>query len=244
MNRCHGFLLTGFSAFILTSTAAAAEPVIVVTGSGSAEVPPDRVTIEFMVQNRSRTAAEASDENARKTRPILEALHRLGVPDTAVTSAGFAVQPPWDPRTGARKENQSLAMHRVRVKVKEIRSAGSIVEAVLDTGADRIESVSFTVSDLDSARESALSEAVAQARGDADVMARAAGGQLGRLIEVTTQGTASPPRAYDLHLSYVNATASGSGTPSITPGPTMVSVTVLGRWEFVEGRAVPGRRSR
>ena len=241
MDRCH-FLLKGLFALILICGTASAEPVIVVTGSGSAEVPPDRVTIEFTVQNRSRTAAEASDENARKTRPILAALHRLGVPDTAVTSAGFAVQPPWDPRTGARRENQSVAMHRVRVQVREIRAAGSIVEAVLDRGADRIESVSFTVSDIDSAREASIAEAVAQARGDAEVMARAAGGRLGQLIEVTTQGTAAPPRELRAGLSMV--TGGGSGTPSITPGPTRITVTVLGRWGFVEGNALPRRRSR
>lgn len=222
-----------------------AEPVIVVTGSGSVEVQPDRVTIEFTVQNRSRSAADASDENARRTRPILEALRRMGVPDTAVTSAGFGVQPGWDPRTGARKENQSIATHRVRVRVSDIRSAGSIVETVLDRGADRIESVSFTVSDIDSAREAAISHAVAQARGDAEVMARAAGGQLGRLIEVTTQGTAVPPRAYELRAGYISSSVSGGGgPPSITPGPTVVSVTVLGRWGFAEGNSFPGRRSR
>src|SRR5258705_12366057 len=110
MNRWHRFLRTGVPALFLIWGTASAEPVIVVTGSGSTEVPPDRVTIEFLVQNKSRTAAEASDENARKTRPILEALRRMGVPDTAGTSAGFAVQPPWNSRTGARKENQSLAM--------------------------------------------------------------------------------------------------------------------------------------
>jgi uncharacterized protein len=242
MKRCHGLLLSGYCAVILIGGTASAEPVIVVTGSGSADVPPDRVTIEFTVQNRSRTAAEASDENTRRTRPILGALHRLGVPDTAVTSAGFAVQPTWDPRTGARKENQSVAIHRVRVRVNDIRSAGSIVEAVLDSGADRIESVSFTVSDIDSAREAAISDAVRQARGDAEVMARAAGGKLGRLIEVTTQGTAVPPRAYDLHAGYVSSSASSAGPPSITPGPTRVTVTVLGRWEFAEGIALTGRR--
>jgi hypothetical protein len=238
MNRCHRFLSRSVPALFFVWGTASAEPIIVVTGSGSAEVPPDRVTVEFTVQNRSRTAAEASEENVRKTRPILEALHRLGVPDTAVTSAGFAVQPPWDPRRGGRKQNESQATHRVRVKVREIRSAGSIVEAVLDSGADQVESVSFTVSDIDSAREAAISEAVAQARGDAEVMARAAGGQLGPLIEVTTQGTAAPPRAYSSQSMVV---AGASAQPSITPGPTRVTVTVLGRWGFVEGKALPSR---
>lgn len=224
--------LAGLVMLLLAGGAGAAESVIVVTGTGSAEMQPDRVTIEFTVLDRARTAAEASEGNARQTQPILTALRALGVPDTAVTSAGFAVQPPWDPRRGTRKENESVATHRLRVRVSEIRTAGAIVETLLDSGADRIEIVSFSVSRTDSAREAALSQAVEQARGDAEVMARAAGGSLGPCIEVTTQGTAAPPRAHEVRA--MSLVASPSIPPSITPGPTLISVTVLGRWMFVE----------
>jgi uncharacterized protein YggE len=233
-NPAFGVALVGLMTLIAPGSAAAAEstagPLIVVTGRGAAEVQPDRVTIEFTVVNRAKSAAEASDENTRRTKPILSALHVLGVPDSAVTSAGFAVQPSWDYKRGIRKENESAATHRIRVRVSEIRAAGSIVETILDNGADRIESVSFTVSSLDSARQAALTLAVREARGDAEIMARAAGGELGPLIEVTTQGTAAPPRA---EIRAGMSTAVASSVPSITPGPTTVSVTVLGRWAFV-----------
>jgi uncharacterized protein YggE len=218
------------AALAAAGNAEAEQAIIVVTGSGSAEVQPDRVTIEFSVLNKAKTAAEASEGNARQAEPILAALRALGVPDTAVTSAGFAVQPPWDPKKGTRKENESVATHRIRVKVSEIRTAGTIVETVLDNGADRIESVSFSVSNTDSTREAALTQAVREARNDAEVMARAAGGRLGSLIEITTQGTAAPPRTYEARAMM----ATVSSPPSITPGPVVVRVTVLGRWVFVE----------
>ena len=218
-------------ALLTFGTAIAAEPLIVVTGSGSAEIQPDRVTIEFSVLDRAKSAADASEASARRTQPILAALRNLGVPDSAVTSSGFAVQPTWDHKRGVRKD-ESMATHRLRIRVSEIRKAGAIVEAVLDKGADRIETVSFSVSNADSARESALAKAVREARDDAEVMAHAAGGRLGSLIEITTQGTAAPPRAYETRS--MSATVSQSVLPSITPGPTIVTVTVLGRWTFSE----------
>jgi hypothetical protein len=130
-----------------------------------------------------------------------------------------------------RKENESTAIHRIRVRVREIRAAGTIVETVLDSGADRIEGVSFSASSTDSARQAALTQAVEQARDDAAIMAKAAGGELGALLEVTTQGTAVPPRAYEGRV--MNSIASPSTVPSITPGPIVVSTTVLGRWGFL-----------
>lgn len=221
--------LFGLATLLAEVSATAIEPLIVVTGTGSVEVQPDRVTIEFSVVNRAKSAADASAGCARRAQPILASLHTLGVPDSAVTSASFAVQPPWDPKRGERK-NESLATHRIRVRVSEIQEAGTIVEGILDSGADRIDFVSFTVSGIDSARQAALTLAVSQARHDAETMAGAAGGKLGPLIEVTTQGTAAPPRTHEIKAGYSTASA----PPSITPGPTVVTVTVLGRWAFVE----------
>jgi len=227
-------MLVGVALLVAPGIGRAGDQLVVVTGSGSAETQPDRVTIEFSVVHRGKTAAEASSGCAKDADPVFAALRALGVPDSAVTSAGFGVQSPWDSKRGTRQENVSIATQRVRVRIRETRTAGAVVEAVLDHGADRIESVGFSVSDLDSARQAALTQAVRQARLDAETMARAAGGTLGSLIELTTQGTAAPPRTYD-SIGMRMALVSGSpAMPSITPGPTVVTVTVLGRWTFAE----------
>ena len=215
------------------------DPVIVVTGTGAVEARPDRVMVEFTVVTRAKSAAAASTASAAETKPIVAALSALGVPDSAITSAGFAVQPKWDHRRGSRNEGtkESTASHRIRVRVREVELAGAIAECVLDNGADRIELVTFSVSNLDRSREEALTQAVGQARSDAAAMAKAAGGELGRLIEVTTQGTAAPPRT---HYAYAELRSgvvhSSSSPPSITPGPTTVTVTVLGRWAFAAAK--------
>ena len=65
----------------------------------------------------------------------------------------------------------------------------------------------------------------------------------GSLIVVTGSGsaemqpdrvtiTAAPPRAFESRLQA--GTISTGTLPSITPGPITVTVTVLGRWGFVE----------
>src|SRR6266436_2598639 len=96
--------LAALAELLATGSADAGESVIVVTGSGSVEVQPDRVTIEFTVLSRAGSAAEASEGSVRRTAPILAALHTLGVPDSAITSTVFAVQPSWDFKRGMRKE--------------------------------------------------------------------------------------------------------------------------------------------
>jgi uncharacterized protein YggE len=227
--------LAALAAGFTSGQAAAEESVIVVTGSGAAEVRPNLVTIEFFVVTRARSAAEASQLNASRTNSILAALRSMGIPDTATTSIGYAVQPSWDPKRGTQKERESTATHRMRVRIAEIRTVGAIVESVLDGGADRVESIAFSASSIDSVRDAALTEAVEQARRGAESMARAAGGDLGTLIEVTTQWQSAPPPTprglFRLELPVNLSTAA-----AITPGPMVITASVLGRWTFADRR--------
>jgi uncharacterized protein YggE len=192
--------LAALAAGFTSGQAAAEESVIVVTGSGAAEVRPNLVTIEFFVVTRARSAAEASQLNASRTNSILAALRSMGIPDTATTSIGYAVQPSWDPKRGTHKERESTATHRI-----------------------------------DSVREAALTEAVEQARRGAESMARAAGGDLGTLIEVTTQWQSAPPPT-PRGLFRLELPVNLPSGPAITPGPMVVTASVLGRWAFVGGR--------
>ncbi|MEO5511070.1 MAG: SIMPL domain-containing protein, partial [Longimicrobiales bacterium] len=85
-------------------------------------------------------------------------------------------------------------------------------------------------------RRMAISAAVGSARADAEAMARAAGGTLGELLELSTNGPTVPPRPmYDM---AVRASAKGmqvEPTP-VNPGQQTVTVYVNARWKFVGQR--------
>ena len=73
--------------------------------------------------------------------------------------------------------------------------------------------------------------AVANARADAEAMAQAAGGRLGSLIELSTQGPTVPPRPM-FDLAARAKVAMAEPTP-INPGQQTVTVFVTARWAFV-----------
>jgi uncharacterized protein YggE len=82
---------------------------------------------------------------------------------------------------------------------------------------------------MDEARRTALKAAVEQARHDAEAMAAAAGGELGRLVFLTSglvQGF--PDRGIELGGGTVAARAT-----EIRPADLTVSAFATGRWEFV-----------
>jgi len=97
-----------------------------------------------------------------------------------------------------------------------------------------INSLSFYASSIDEARRQAIAAAVASARADAEAMARAAGGTLGALIELSTGGPTIPPRPmYD--MAARGKTMMAEATP-VNPGLQTVTVFVTARWRFEPAR--------
>jgi uncharacterized protein YggE len=130
-----------------------------------------------------------------------------------------------------------IARNTVRATVKRLDETGKVIDAALGAGATAIASVQFSSPSADQARSSALAMAVAQAQRDAEVLARAAGGTLGRLLSMSSSGPGGPGYQYasDINFAYP-IEAGGSVYPTmINPRDLSVNVSVFGRWEFIPG---------
>jgi len=119
----------------------------------------------------------------------------------------------------------------VRVEVRDIGMIGRAIDASLDAGANMISSLSFYSSTLENARREALARAVSDARKDAEAIARAAGGVLGPLVEITSMPNPGPPPMPMLRQAMERDAAAAS-TP-IEPGQQTISAMVTARWVFV-----------
>jgi uncharacterized protein YggE len=118
----------------------------------------------------------------------------------------------------------------VDVEVRRTDQVGPVIDAALGKGANQINAVQLFSSNTDAGRRLALAEAIAKARGDADAMARAAGGKLGPLLEIATTDDGGGPRP--MYRSAMSARAAYAPTP-IEPGELTVQVRVSARWHFV-----------
>lgn len=88
----------------------------------------------------------------------------------------------------------------------------------------------FAASRTDEARREALARAVERARADAEAMARAAGGRLGALLELTTEPRSTVLRRYAPQA--VELAGEVELPTPILPGEQTITVRVMGRWRF------------
>jgi uncharacterized protein YggE len=209
-------------------------PALVTSGQGEAKVAPDRASLLVNVQTRATTAAAAASDNATKTRAVLDALAKLGLPREQLGTEGYSVYPEmrYDNNGGSPKVTGYVVTNTVKAETHRVEQAGAMIDASLGAGANMINSLSFYASSIDVPRREAIAAAVASARADAEAMARAAGGSLGALLEMSTQGPTTPPRPmYDMAMAR-GKVAQAEPTP-VNPGLQTVTVYVTARWQFV-----------
>jgi uncharacterized protein YggE len=213
--------------------ALSAVPTLVTSGQGEAKVTPDRVSVMVNVQTRAATAAAAGADNAQRTRAVLTALAALALPKDQLSTEGYSVYPEmaYDKAGGSPRVVAYVVTNTVRAESHQPAQAGAMVDAALGAGANLINGLSFYASSIDEPRRAAISAAVGNARADAEAMARAAGGSLGGLIELSTQGPTAPPRPM-FEMAMRKSAGMAEQTP-VNPGQQTVSVFVTARWAFV-----------
>jgi uncharacterized protein YggE len=246
MNSINGIRLSAsvlmFSAAVLAPNMGSAQgapqsaggpPQVITTGVGEAQVTPDRAVISIGVQTRATTAGQAGADNARRQRAILDTLRSLGAKNDQLSTTNYSVFPEMNalsPQAPPKTSGYAVS-NTVRVDVRNLDDIGRFIDAALAKGANSMSGLQFYSSKADSARRAALATAVANARADAEIIARAGGGTLGSLI-LLINGESQAPRSMEMPM----ARAAMAPSTSIEAGQQTVSAAVTVHWVFVPGR--------
>lgn len=213
-----------------------APPQIVTSGLGEARTTPDRAMLEVSVQTRAATAAVAATQNAEKQRAVIAALRAQGLRAEQISTVNYNVYPDMrhDPR-GAEEPKVIgyVVTNSVRAELREVDKVGAVIDAALAAGANMISSLNFYSANTDAERRSALAAAVEKARGDAEALARAAGGSLGALLEMSTAEMRPPQPMYA--NARMSMQAGNAMDTQIEPGQQTLAVFVNTRWAFIPG---------
>jgi len=226
-------VMLGATSVPLMAQAGGFPPQIVTSGNGEAQVSPDRATIMIGVQSRASTAAAAGADNARKQKAIIDALKALGVASEQISTVNYNVNPEMQYPTPTNPTTRVIAYtvsNSVRVDVRRLDDIGKLIDAALGKGANEISSLQFSSSKADSVRRVALATAVTDARADAEALARAAGGSLGPILEITTASTPPRPIMFDARMEM---SAKAAVPTPIEPGQQTISANVTVRWSFI-----------
>ena len=233
------FSATVFGATTFSTVAAAQTPPppptpqIVVSARGEVQVAPDRARVQVGVETQAKTALLASQENNRKQAAILAAVRALGIPAAQIQTLNYSVMPiqRYDEKTQRTLIDGYRVSNIVQVETDKIEQAGPIIDAGLTSGANRVAGLDFLVKDRTKAQELALTKAVEQARRQAEVAAKAAGGLVVELLELTINDFERQEPRMVMAMAKMDMADASTPTP-VSEGMSTVAVSISTRWRF------------
>lgn len=129
------------------------EKTISVTGTASTSVDPNLLNIQFGVETQAKTASEAIDSNNELMNQVVDAIEKLGITKDEIRTSSFSIYPIYDsitdPKTGLYIRSE-LTGYRVSnilsVKTDKLTIGGDVIDAAVQAGANRVDSVFFSLS--------------------------------------------------------------------------------------------------
>ena len=201
-------------------------PTIGVSGTGSVHYAPDIANLSLGVRAESPSAASAAKSVNARAQSVIDAVRALGIADAAIATSNYTIdyQPPQQPDTGnqtmsvARKPLATgtyVATETIDVKTA-IGKAGAVLDAAVAAGSDETYGISFDTSQRQALYREALARAVADARSQAEILAKAAGVDIAGVQSISAGGGTPTPmfRAAALEVAAPSPPVMG-GTGSV-----------------------------
>jgi uncharacterized protein YggE len=163
---------------------------ITVVGTGEIKVTPDTASVQIGVETTAPTTQEALSQNTAQATAIIEKIKQLGVAEKDIQTSGFNISPTYS--SDGRQVTGYTVGNQVSVTIRDLAKAGSLLDQVVQAGANRIYGVSFTVSDPAAAQSQARDKAVADAKSRAAQLAQGAGATVGQVLVINENVGSSP----------------------------------------------------
>lgn len=222
---------------LLTACASCAlaedDRVLKVTGSATVTLAPDTVTIRLGVNTKDQNVQTAQQQNAQIMETVKRAIFALGVEEKDVITDYFNVYNTTDySADGQPKKEYFVIEHMLCVTVRDLNQVGAVLDAAVNAGANQSSGIEFSSSKANEAYQKALARAVEDAAMKAQIMAAAAGKQLGDLLEMEARDSSYyAMRDYGVSNTYQLA-ASMKADTVISGGDIAVSATVNLEYAF------------
>lgn len=208
-----------------------AEPgprTIRVIGTGEAKAAPDEAYLDFGVETAAPTAQAAAEQNAREMEQVIRALTAAGIARRDIETRNFSVFPDYAPPRPGTEGEPTVRGYRVTnivtARTDRIAQVGSLVDAALRAGANRVHGVRFAIKNVAAVRAEAIRDAVAKGRADAAAIAGALGVRLGAVLDASTAG-GTPPVFAKGEVAQMRDMAGAAATP-IEAGEQSVTASV------------------
>lgn len=171
-----------------------------VSGESELITVPDQAEVSAGISARAATVAQAQDQANSTINAITQAVKALGIKDNDIKTLDYSINPEYDYESAFRPIIAYNVTTSLRIKTSDLAKINEVIDTATANGANQVNGVQFSLSEAkrDELTNQARKEAIEDARGNAEELARLAGMKLGRIMNVYEQPPydVQPPMPY------------------------------------------------
>jgi hypothetical protein len=202
---------------------------VYVGADGKFESTPDTAQIQFSVSVQDDTSQAAYQHASKEVEQVRQVLRDNALDPKAASIGFFSVQPMIDYRNPKQRVIGYRVTTNVTLKLKDFSKVGPITQQLADANVSETQTLSYTLENMDEAKNKAVEDAYRRARRSADTIAHASGRTLGDLSYASVDTFENPrivtPRM-DRRMSAMAAAAPAAPTEEFTPQTVDVTAHV------------------
>lgn len=200
---------------------------LTVIGEGRADAAPDMATIRLGVSHQAKDPQDAMALTTEAAQAISDRLQTEGLTPRDIQTSDLSLHPIWNHSSSGSGEREISGYQsnlQVQVRVRNLDNLGQIVSLVVQDGANNFGGLQFGLQYPDPVEDEARRDAVKRARAKATLYARAAGVELGDLLELSEGGGSHgpSPRVESMRMAADAAMPVDPGELSITASVTLI----------------------
>jgi len=177
------FLLLTCPAYAQQAEQRPAPPSVTASGEAVITAEPDQAQIDIGVVTQARNAPDAAKDNAEKLGRVITEVKKLLGKGDEVKTASYSLTPNYRyPQGGKPELTGYTATNILRIKTNTLENVGKLIDVAMQSGANNINRLVFTLKDEQSAQLQALRMASQKAKAKADEMAAALGLKIVRIL--------------------------------------------------------------
>lgn len=212
---------------------------ITVNSSEKVTVIPDIAEIVYSVRSEAKEPSDCQQQNAAAVSQVTALLTSLNVAETSIQTSDYYMNPVYD-YSGSRSRVVGYeAVTSLTVSDLPVDGLTQILSQSVSTGVNTIQSITYKASKYDESYQAALATAVASARQKAQVLADAAGCQVGSVINIKETSGYSEARYNDSALANQYRSAAKmmaleeDTAGSIMPGEIQVEAGIVVEYALI-----------
>lgn len=221
--------------FSINQTTVQKDKAFVASGKSSVSTQPDKAEINLGISRKESDIKSAQNNANNIINSLTKQLTDLGINKNDIKTQSYSIYPNYD----YQKQGQNIIGYSVDItlnvslKEDQFEKLSKVVDLATAAGVNQISGIQFTLSEQKEkeVRKQAREEAIADAKANAEELARLSGVKLGKVINVNEAQTGEMPVPMMAKAADIGMGSAGGSPTNIQPGSTQYAYSVTLSYE-------------